>query len=40
MVEVQNARTAEAKEEKERRMEKKREVRRREDVARCSENES
>lgn len=40
MVEVQNARTAEAKEEKERRMEKIREVRRREDVARCSENES
>lgn len=40
LVEVQKTRTAEAKEEKEGRMEKIGEVRRREDVARFSENES
>lgn len=40
LVEVQKTRTAEAKEEKERRLERIEEVRRREDVARFSENES
>lgn len=40
MVELQKTRTAEAKEEKERRMERTGKVRRTEDVARFSENES